>query len=54
MVFKKVSHRKLIRFNKIQVSTKIWKVHINMPYLNVHKKDENIETNEWTICQVLN
>ncbi len=55
MVFKKVLHRKLTRLQKIKVSTRIWKVEINIPCkLNVQKKDEDIKMIGWTICQVLN
>lgn len=55
MVFKKVLHRKLTRFHRIKVSTRIWKVQINiLSKLNVQKKDEDIKTFGWTIFQVLN
>jgi hypothetical protein len=55
MIFKFLSHRKILNFRNVRASTKVWKVQIKLPCgFCLIKENENVVTTSLIICQVLN
>jgi len=55
MFYNTFLNRKIAKFQKIQVSTRLWKTQIALPYYVTYKiKEENEKKLVWTISQVLN
>ncbi len=56
MAYRSFSYRKIIKFNKIKASTKVWKVQIKLPcgYCLDENNKRMMKTTKWTIWQILN
>lgn len=55
MIFKPQLNCHEIKFCKIKVSAKVWKIQLKLPSkLNLKSNIEGIETTKWSIWQILN
>lgn len=55
MIFQSFLNQKIINFQNVKVSTKLWKVKIGLPYITAYNEKVEIEKKTvWVILQILN